>query len=319
MNLDFLKQKISEFLIFLEVEKNSAPNTLRAYKVDLEQFIAFWQRIAAKEKDLKGSIEKILHRYIVFMFYKKISKASLARKLSCFRSFQVFLRSNGVKINVSFKSPKLDRKLPTVLTVDEIFYLLDSVKNDDLPTKYPFRDKAIFELIYATGARCAELVSIKLNDIDFTNKAVKVLGKGSKERIVLFGEKAKKVLKKYIEKERFLLLKKQQNEYLFLNNSGSQLTPRSVQRIFEMFRKFLKIDKNLTPHKVRHSFATHLLNQGVDLRVIQELLGHKNLGTTEIYTRVTSAELAKMCDEKHPLNKMDNLIMDNLIIGSKEK
>lgn len=310
MNLNFLKEKITDFSTFLEVEKNCSPNTLRAYKIDLKQLVEFWQRIASKEKELKNSFDKVLRRYIVFLFYKKMSKASLARKISCFRSFQMFLGSNGIKININFKSPKIERKLPTILTVDEIFYLLDSVKNDDLPTKYPYRDKALFELIYATGVRCAELVGIKLNEIDFANKAIKVFGKGAKERIVLFGEKAKNVLKKYIEKERFLLLKKHECEYLFLNTLGAQLTPRSVQRIFEMFRKFLKIDKNLTPHKIRHSFATHLLNQGVDLRVIQELLGHKSLGTTEIYTRVTSADLAKMCDEKHPLNKMDSLIFD---------
>ncbi|MFH1643769.1 MAG: site-specific tyrosine recombinase/integron integrase [bacterium] len=311
MDLEFLKEKISVFLVFLEVEKNSSPNTLRAYKIDLEQLILFFDRIGSKEPELKDSFEKILRRYIVFLFYKKISKATLARKLSCFRSFQHFLKMNGIKVNINFKSPKIERKLPTILTVDEIFYLLDSVKNDDLPTKFPNRDKAIFELIYATGVRCSELVGMRLLDIDFINKAVKVLGKGAKERIVLFGNKAKDSVKKYLDKERGLMIKKQDPGYLFLNASGNKLTPRSVQRVFEMFRKFLKIDKNLTPHKVRHSFATHLLNQGVDLRIIQELLGHKNLGTTEIYTRVTSAELAKMCDESHPLNKMGGLLFED--------
>jgi len=311
VNLDFLETKIKNFLIFLEVEKNCSPNTLRAYKIDLEQFIGFWQRILSKEPTKKYSFDKILRRFIVFLFYKKMSKASLARKLSCFRSFQMFLRSNGVKVNINFKSPRVERKLPTVLTVDEIFYLLDSVKNADLPTKYPCRDKAIFELIYATGMRCSELINVKLQDIDFIHKAIKVFGKGAKERIVLFGDKAKDALKNYLEKERLFLIKKQESPFLFLNSFGGQLTQRSAQRIFEMFRKFLKIERNLTPHKVRHSFATHLLNQGVDLRVIQELLGHKNLGTTEIYTRVSSAELAKMCDEKHPLNKLDRLVFDD--------
>jgi len=311
VNLDLLKTKIDEFLIFLEVEKNCSLNTLRAYKIDLQQFSIFWRKILSKESDKKHSFDQILRRYIVFLFYKKMTKASLARKLSCFRSFQMFLKANGIKINLNFKSPKLERKLPTTLTVDEIFYLLDAVKNEDLPTKYPHRDKAIFELIYATGMRCSELVNVKLQDIDFVHKAMKVFGKGAKERLVLFGNKAKDALKNYLEKERFLLIKRQDFTFLFLNSLGGQLTQRSVQRIFEMFRKFLKIERNLTPHKIRHSFATHLLNQGADLRVIQELLGHKNLGTTEIYTRVSSAELAKMCDEKHPLNKLDDLVFND--------
>lgn len=289
----------------MDVEKNSSKNTLRAYKTDLRQFVEFWVRIATKEPEIKDAFSKILRRYIVFLFYKKISKVSLARKISCFRSFQLFLKSCGIKVSIDVKSPRLDKKLPTTLSVDEIFYLLDSVKNEDLPTKFPLRDKAIFEFIYATGVRCSELVGIKLKDIDFVNKAVKVLGKGAKERIVLFGGKARDVLIDYINKERSLLVKKSDSEHLFLNLFGNQLTQRSVQRVFEMFRKFLKINRNLTPHKVRHSFATHLLNQGVDLRLIQELLGHKNIGTTEIYTHVSATELAKMYKEKHPLNNMD--------------
>lgn len=311
MDISLLREKMEDFFVFLEVEKNSSKNTLRAYRADLKQLLEFWKRIAEKEPTMKNAFSKILRRYVVFLFYKKISKVSLARKMSCFRSFQLFLKSNGIKINVDFKSPRLERKLPTTLSVDEIFFLLDSIKNEDLPTKFPLRDKAIFEFIYATGVRCSELVGIKLNDIDFVNKVVKVFGKGAKERIALFGNKAKKAVIDYIKNERCNLVKQQDPESLFLNVFGKKLSQRSVQRIFEMFRKFLKVNRNLTPHKVRHSFATHLLNQGVDLRVIQELLGHKNLGTTEIYTQVSSSELAKMYDEKHPLNALDNLVLDD--------
>jgi len=137
------------------------------------------------------------------------------------------------------------------------------------------------------------------------------LGKGRKERMVLFGTKAFEALQKYLEKERITMVKQENQIHLFLNYNGSALTSRSVQRIFEMFRKFLKLDRKLTPHKIRHSFATHLLNQGVNLRVIQELLGHKTIATTEIYTHITNQELAKMCDEKHPLNNLDHLVRDN--------
>ncbi len=309
MDIKSFRNKIKDFLVFLEVEKNVSEHTLRAYESDLGQIVKFWSKILDKEKKEKHAFNDIIRRYILSLFYKKIAKTTLARRLSCLRSFSVYLRDNGIKLNINFKTPKLDRRLPSTLSVDEIFYLLDSIKNDDLPTKYPYRDKSLFELIYATGIRCSELVKIKLTDIDFTSKAIRILGKGRKERIVLFGAKAKKILEKYIKIERPVLLKDEECNFLFLNYLGGRLTSRSVQRIFEMFRNFLKIDRKLTPHKIRHSFATHLLNQGVDLRIIQELLGHKTIATTEIYTHVSSQQLAEMCDEKHPLNSMDDLVL----------
>ncbi|MCF7799822.1 tyrosine-type recombinase/integrase [Candidatus Babeliales bacterium] len=314
LNLNKFEEKIKDFLSFLEIEKNVSPNTLRAYKIDLQQIIKFWKNIEKKSLESKESknilsFDKIIRRYILALFYKKISKATLARKISCLRSFMLFLESFGIKLKLNLKAPRIDKKLPITLSVDEIFYLLDNIKNEDLPTSYPYRDKSIFELIYATGVRCSEIVGIKFCDIDFENKLIKVFGKGKKERIVLFGKKAQDSLKKYLEIERPILLgNTNSSDYLFLNYTGTNLTSRSVQRIFEMFRKFLKIDRKLTPHKIRHSFATHLLSQGVDLRVIQELLGHQTIATTEIYTQVSSAQLAKMCDEKHPLNKFDSLI-----------
>ena len=311
MDLKSFKNNIKDFLTFLEVEKNSSQHTIRAYYADLHQLINFWSRIKIKEKGVSYSFDNIVRRYIVSLFYKKIAKTTLARKLSCLKSFAFFLKSVGINLSINFKTPRLDKKLPGTLSVDEIFYLLDSIKNDELPTKFPYRDKAIFELIYATGVRCSELVEIKLTDIDYESKTIRVLGKGKKERIVLFGNKAQKSLESYVKKERFLLLGNKKADHLFLNYAGGKITSRSVQRIFEMFRKFLKIERKLTPHKIRHSFATHLLNQGVDLRIIQELLGHKTIATTEIYTHVSSSMLAKICDEKHPLNQLDNLVLDN--------
>lgn len=311
VKVDAFQDKIKDFLTFLEVEKNVSNHTLRAYAADLRQVVVFWQKIQQNEKNIILSFDEVIRRYILSLFYKKISKATLARKLSCLKSFASFLRSLGIKLILHFKAPKLDKKLPGTLSVDEIFYLLDSVKNEDMSTKFPYRDKAVFELIYATGVRCSELVEIKLSDIDFENKYIKVLGKGRKERIVLFGDKAKDRMQDYLQYERPFLQKDNGVDYLFLNFNGGKLTQRSVQRIFEMFRGFLKVERKLTPHKIRHSFATHLLDQGVDLRIIQELLGHKTIATTEIYTHVSSAQLAKMCDEKHPLNSMDALVLGN--------
>lgn len=313
MKLSMFSEKVKEYLTFLEVEKNVSDHTLRAYRGDLGQLRVFWERIEKKEPEVASSIDTVIRRFIHSLFFKKISKATLARKISCLRSLALFLKRQGIIIPANFKSPRVERKLPVVLTVDEIFYLLDTIKVEDIQSRFPYRDKALFEILYATGVRCSELVNIRIQDIDFSGKSIRVLGKGKKERFVLFGDKARKSVKTYMKEERSFLVKdggELANDYLFLNYSGKQITQRSVQRIFTMFRKLLKVDRNLTPHKVRHSFATHLLNQGADLRVVQELLGHATLATTEIYTQVSSADLAKMCDEQHPMNFMDNLISD---------
>ncbi len=311
MDQSVLSVKINDFLAFLEVEKNCSKHTLRAYESDLGQLIDFWDEATKRTPLLPQGFDTIMRRYVVALFYKKLTKTSLARKLSCLRSFQQFLQGQGVSLAITIKTPKVDRKLPITLSVDEIFFLLDSVTEEELPTRFPYRDKTIFELFYATGVRCSELVGITIEDISFDEKTIRIMGKGRKERIVLFGEKALHMLEKYLSIERPTLAQSSQERHLFLNYAGGTLTTRSIQRIFEMFRSFLRIDRNLTPHKIRHSFATHLLQQGVDLRIIQELLGHKTIATTEIYTHISNQQLAKMCDEKHPLNNLDHLVFDN--------
>jgi integrase/recombinase XerC len=246
-------------------------------------------------------VRQIIERYLVGLFHKKITKNSIARKFSCFTSFELFLRTHGIRLNLKLKRPRVEKKLPIFLSVDEIFHLLDNVQEAELPTKYPVRDKAVFEILYATGVRCSELLNIRMCDIDLTNKTIRVLGKGNKERIVLFGEKAKDKVMAYLKQERPTPRKPE--EPLFLNYRYKKLSGRSVQRIVEMFRKFLTVDRAITPHKIRHSFATHLLNQGTDLRIVQELLGHKSLATTERYTHVSLDDLAKICDTAHPLTQ----------------
>ena len=301
MQLSEFKEKKEEFLIYIKVEKNLSQNTYRAYEGDLQQFVDFWQRITDTEQ-IELPLRQTIERFLVSLYHKKIDKSSIARKLSCFKSFEKFLRVSGIILNLKLARPRLDKKLPIYLSVDEIFYLLDQVKHDELPTKRPYRDKAIFELLYATGMRCSELINITMHNIDFTNKVIRIFGKGRRERLVLFGQKAQERLKDYITKERPPT--KSGNEHLFLNARGQLLTTRSIQRIIEMFRVFLKIERKITPHKLRHSFATHLLNQGVDLRVVQELLGHRTLSSTEKYTHVSTQHLAQMCDTLHPLNSM---------------
>jgi len=300
MLINEFEQKKDEFLIYINVEKNLSIHTQYAYRNDLEQFITFWHDALKKNDSL--NIKDALGKFLVFMFHNKIDKSSIARKISCFKSFEKFLYTCGVKLNLNLFRPKIDKKLPIYLTIDEIFGLLDNIKDDELPTKQPLRDKAIFELLYATGVRCSELIGIKLSDIDMENKIIRIMGKGKKERLVLFGQKAKQKITDFIQKERPKIART--DEKLFLNNRDEPLTSRSIQRIIAMFRKFLKIERKITPHKLRHSFATHMLNQGVDLRIVQELLGHKSLASTEKYTHVTTTELAQMCDNIHPFNKM---------------
>lgn len=297
---EFEKYK-KDFLAYIKVEKNLSSNTQRSYLSDLNLFETFWTQI--NEQDKKPVLlRRVLERYFVSLFYKKIDTSSVARKISCFKSLERFMRSTGVDINLKLKRPRVDKKLPVYLSIDEVFYLLDTVKDSDLPSKKPIRDKTIFELLYASGMRCSELCSITMGNLDIENKVIKITGKGRKERMVLFGSKAQKRIKEYLKKERPKPLNL--SEKLFLNYRSGPLDARSVQRIIEMFRKFLKGGKKVTPHKLRHSFATHMLNQGTDLRIVQELLGHASLASTEKYTHVTSAQLAEMCDTLHPFNDM---------------
>lgn len=295
------KKEMEAFFVYLRVERNLAENTQRAYASDLNQFLDFWSNKMTTDEQKYLTIRQIIERYLVSLFYNKIDKSSIARKFSCFKSFEKFLRIQGIKLELKLTRPRLDKKLPVYLSVDEMFHLLDGIKEEELPSQRPYRDKAILELMYATGIRCSELVAIRCRDIDMEEKTIRIFGKGRKERIVLFGDKAKKRIESYCKHERSAMLNP--DEALFLNYRGQQLTSRSIQRIMKMFRRFLKLERPITPHKIRHTFATHMLNQGVDLRIVQELLGHKTLASTEKYTHVSLQDLAKMCDTIHPLSK----------------
>lgn len=296
---DQLRTKRDDFLIYIDVEKNLSEHTQRAYASDLEQLFEFWKGINRSERK-EIPLKRALEQFMIHLFHHKLNKSSIARKISCYTSFEKFLKKGGVEIKLNITRPRLDKKLPSALSVDDMFHLLDDIDNEKLPTSRPLRDKAIFEIMYATGIRCSELVNIKLADIDLDQKLIRIFGKGRKERIVLFGSKAREKIIEYLTHERPTA--KSVTEPLFVNYRQTQLTSRSVQRIIHMFYPFLKIKRPITPHKIRHSFATHMLNQGVDLRLVQELLGHKTLASTERYTHVTISELSKMCDTIHPVH-----------------
>lgn len=298
MQLLEFKERSKEFLTYLEVQKGLTYNTIHSYELDLNQFCCFWDKLEQKQEELKN----IIPPFFIFLFNNKIKTSSIARKVSCLKSFEKFCLTQGKKIELKLKRPKIEKKLPIYLSVDEMFHLLDQVKAEDLPSRHPLRDMAILELLYATGIRCAELTNIKLSDIDMNEKTIRIWGKGNRERLALFGDKAKQKINIYIEQERIPVTSN--DEYLFINNRNTKLSSRAIQRTLEEFRCFLKIRRPITPHKIRHTFATHLLNQGVDLRLVQELLGHKSLSSTEKYTHVTIQHLTDLCNRLHPINQL---------------
>lgn len=302
MTVQEFEHESKAFLRHLEVERNLSRHTVRAYGADLRHFVLFWSTQLTAEEQQKLELRQVIERYLVSLYYKKIDKKTIARKYSCFTSFSHFLATRGITLNLVLQRPRISKKLPVFLSIDEIFHILDHVPDHTLHSKSPIRDKAIFELLYATGIRCSELVTIRFQDLDMNGKTIRVRGKGNAERMVLFGEKAKKKIQEYLLKERLPPL--EQHEALFVNNRNKPFTTRSIQRIFEMFREVLKVDKHITPHTIRHSFATHLLNSGADLRIVQELLGHKTVASTEKYTHVSLEDLAVMCNAIHPINSI---------------
>jgi integrase/recombinase XerC len=301
MNRTLFAEKIAEFLTYLVVERNLSRHTIRAYESDLQHLLSYWQLFEEQEQK-NYSPQLIIERHLVALYHRKINKTSIARKLSCISSFVKFLSIQGITLELKFSRPRPDKKLPVYLSVEEMQHLLDGIKPEELPTPYPCRDSAILELLYATGMRCSELVSVCMRHINLNEQIITIVGKGNKERIVLFGSKARDKLMQYLSQERPPV--KNSAEHLFLNYRQEPLTTRSVQRICAMFRPYLTVQRLLTPHKIRHSFATHLLNQGVDVRVVQEFLGHATLASTEKYTHVSLEDLSRMCDTNHPISRI---------------
>lgn len=284
------------FLEELKSGKNFSLNTIFSYKRDIQQFLSY---LAEKNINLKDISVKELRNYLSYL--REInSRSSIARKISSLRSFFKFLvkkqiiSSNPAKIVFM---PKLEKKLPVFLDKIEITELIEA---PDINTPLGKRDRAILEVFYATGMRISEIVSLNIWDIDLTSEEIKVLGKGGRERIVILGKKAQEALREYITTARKELLKDKEEEALFLNKSGTRLTVRSIQRMVNKYIKILGIRKKVTPHSLRHTFATHLLEGGADLRSVQELLGHSSLSTTQIYTHLTGERLKKIYEKAHP-------------------
>lgn len=300
MTAETFQSYVKPFVNYLKVERNLSAHTCRAYESDLEQLVDFWQTTEKREK-MHYDLQQVVDRFFVALYHKKLDKPSVARKMSCLRSYEKFLeRHHALELKIKLTRPRLDKKVPSYLSIEEITQLLDKPNIEELGSQFPIRDKAILELLYATGIRCSELISIKVRDLNFGEKSILIRGKGDKERIVLFGQACERRLLHYLTNERPAI--KHGAEPLFLNYRYQALTTRSVQRICGAFRDFLPIKRPLTPHKLRHSFATHLLSQGADLRTVQELLGHATIASTEKYTHISLERLTTLCNEHHPLS-----------------
>jgi len=296
-----LTRYIARFITWLTDEKGYAQHTIINYRRDLLDFAD----TAGTEIDVESLDAPIIRNYVYSLNIKNKS-SSVARKLSALRTFFKFLeQENVIRHNPmrSISTPKQEQHMPVFLSVDEVFALLDAPGKGETPAA---RDNAILELLYSTGMRVSELVACNLASLDFGSEMVRVKGKGNRERIVLIGQQAIKKLGAYFGEREELIRnslqqgKKIDKEAVFLNSRGTRLTARSVERLIAEYGRKAGIDKPVTPHVLRHSFATHLLEMGADMRSVQELLGHASLSTTQKYTHLDMVHLMKVYDKAHP-------------------
>ncbi len=300
---------ISAFIETLAAEKGYSENTCRGYRNDLKEFINYMtesrltssQSFSSQTTIAIDQVDSLSIRGYLGYLHKKNKKTTIARKLSAVRAFFRFLVKRGVlEVNPadSILTPKQERSIPAYLPVDEMFRLLDSIQTDDLLDS---RNRAIFETLYSCGIRVSELVGMNLIDVDFDRALIRVLGKGSKERIVPIGRKALEAVTHYRQQlQKECGISADHNGPLFLNKNKGRLTARSVARILDKLVNACGLLRPVSPHTLRHTFATHMLDAGADLRVVQELLGHKSLSTTQKYTHVSIDRLMETYDRAHP-------------------
>ncbi len=274
---------------YLEIEKNASEHTTLNYRLDLEEFRAFLKDIEVEKVDYL-----FVRKYLAHLREKNLTVRTVSRKLSSLRSFFRFLVKDGyLKANPTdaIVSPKQEKTLPKFLTEEETVRLIDA---PDISTLKGLRDHAIFETLYSTGMRISELLGMKENDIDFISGTLKVFGKGKKERLLPIGDRAMRAIRNYLEKRDV------STSTVFLNKNKKPLGARGVRKVMDDYIRKISLKIHISPHTLRHSFATHLLNRGADLRCVQELLGHANLSTTQIYTHLTTDKLKSVYEKAHP-------------------
>lgn len=293
-----MEDHLQSFIHYLTVEKGLSKNTLESYKRDLKQFIAYLR------KSEQSKIEEISRQNIVsyLMVLREQGKATstISRSMASIRAFFQFLLRDQKIISdpsIHLETPKIERRLPKVLSIAEVEALLQAPQSS---TAFGQRDRAMLELLYATGIRVSELISLSLEDVHLQMGFVKCLGKGSKERVIPLGRVAIESLEQYIQVGRHKLDKRKRSKALFLNHHGNPISRQGFWKIIKKHAKDAGIEKDIMPHTIRHSFATHLLENGADLRSVQEMLGHADISTTQIYTHVTKTRLKDVYSKAHP-------------------
>ena len=305
-----MQQVFERYINYLRAERNASPYTVRNYTSDLlggkgagaeKGFFQFLRQ--SKISTVDDVDNKVMRGYIGWLMEQGVVKSSIARKLSAVRSFYRFMMREGLleKNPLEMAStPKLDKRLPSFLTIDETVRLLQS---PDLSTAVGLRDRALLELLYASGLRVSEVVSLNLGQIDIDTNEIRVVGKGSRERVVLMGEPAAIALNIYLKTGRPEMMSEKTGSAVFINQYGERLIERRVQKILDKYAAASGAGKRIHPHMLRHTFATHMLDGGADLRVVQELLGHASLSTTQIYTHVSKSQARKVYLAAHPMSK----------------
>jgi len=293
-----MEELLSRFLENIEYQRGYSENTILNYEIDIEEFFRFLEKENIKK--IKEVDYSIVRFYLMDLYNKKYSRNTVSRKLSSLRSFFKYLHKKQIVYINPFtlvSSPKKEKRLPKFLYNEDLEKIFD-IPDESIPLGQ--RDRVILELLYDTGIRIGELVDIKLNDINFSNKSIRILGKGNKERIVLFGVYLDDYLNNYLDDGRLRLLNGKESEYLILNAHGKNITTRGVRLIIENIIKKACITTHATPHTLRHTFATHLLENGADLLTVKELLGHSSLSSTQVYTHVTNERLRNVYLHTHP-------------------
>jgi len=293
-----LRGNIDAYLAELR-RANASEHTVRNYESDLNQFLAYVTPPDAEPPPVTQIDKLLIREWMGSLYQQRLTALSIRRKVAAVRSLFKFLQREGlISVNVArlVRMPKIPKTVPAVMTAEQTNNLIDEIAAKDLDRPFPARDLAIFEILYGCGLRISELTGLNLEDFDFTERWVRVRGKGKKERQVPFGSKAAAALEKYLA----LRTPRPDRNALFLNHRGERLTSRGAHKIVKFYAMALRRDSSLHPHSLRHAFATHLLSDGADLRSIQELLGHAQLSTTQKYTQVALTDLMAVYDRAHP-------------------
>jgi integrase/recombinase XerD len=288
---------LDSFLSFLQLEKGLSENTIKSYRVDLDRYISY---IIDNNKSFDSINESFLNKYILTLLKAGLVASSISRNFSAIKGFHKYLLEEELcetNPTENIDRPKLSKRLPEVLTIEEIDKLF---KQPDLSTPAGYRDRTILETMYATGLRVSEAVGLKFVNLLFDMDIIRVIGKGSKERIVPIGKSAVYYVESYIKNIRPLLLKESNSDVIFLNQRGKKLTRAFIWDMMKKYTAMAGINKNVHPHTLRHSFATHLLEGGADLRAVQEMLGHSDISTTQIYTHIDREYLKEVHKTFHP-------------------